>query len=71
MNPCDTQIAYSANSIEISTGFGKVNLDLGRTPTVEDAAAARKLMNLGARIYAHKIQQAQLKVDRLVNWKGE
>lgn len=71
MNSRDPQIFYLGNSVKISTDFGEVCLDFGRAPTVEDTQAIHKLMNLGARIYADKIRQAQLKVDDLVNWRGE
>ncbi len=62
------KFSYEGESIQITTGFGSVNLDFGRTVTMEDARTIQRLMNMGARVYAEKIRQAQLKVDNLVNW---
>ncbi len=64
----DYKISYEGESMQITTGFGSVNLDFGRIVTIEDAGAIQRLMNLGARIYADEVRQAQLKVNNLVNW---
>ena len=62
-------IYYPKNAIEVSGGFGKVRLNLGRPATVEDTQVVHDLMNLGARMYADQIRKARIVVDDLVNWR--
>ena len=48
---------------------GNMKLNLGRKATAEDRYTIEAMMNLGARIYAEKIQRARQQVDDLINWR--
>ena len=63
------EILTSDCTIEVSTGYGNVKLNLGREVTLEDCRAINAMMNLGARLYAEKIWKARIVVDDLVNWR--
>jgi hypothetical protein len=63
------EILTSNDTLEVSTGYGNVKLNLGRKVTLEDCGAIEAMMNLGARLYAEEIRRARIVVDDLVNWR--
>ncbi len=52
------EMLTDGDTLEVSTGYGNVKLNLGRKATTEDCQTIEKMMNLGARMYAEKIRRA-------------
>ncbi len=65
----EVKIQSGESTLEVITGYGRVRLDIGRTPSEADIQIVHEIMNLGARIYADKIWAARLAVDNLIDWR--